>query len=192
MPNSKRNPQYLYELAMWGEWIYGPLPAWHSEVDNINRAMVLVKEWGPDLGIVFGTRKIFSILIDAIPGGLLNVHRGIIEQYRGLDSTMWAIYNKDFDNIGVTIHGIDSGLDTGPIVRQMNLSINHEMELHSMRYHETELAADLMVVCIKDYLNGDLLKIPQATKGKYYSHFPEELYPVVVKNFAEYKRGLWQ
>jgi len=183
--------QYLYELAMWGEWIYGPLPVWHDETDNINRCLELIKEWEPDLGIVFGTRKIFSVIIDAFPDGLLNIHRGIIQKYRGLDSTYWAIYNNDFGDIGVTIHKIDSGLDTGPVVRQQNLWIKPGMELHHLRFHETEMASDMMISCIRDYLNGDLAYTPQTKPGKYYSAFPRRLYGDLVKNLTEYKRELW-
>ena len=42
------------------------------------------------------------------------------QYYRGLDSDLWAIYHRDYKNIGVTIHMVDSELDTGEILYQEN------------------------------------------------------------------------
>jgi methionyl-tRNA formyltransferase len=189
----KEDAQYFHELSMWGEWIYGGLPIWSDEADNINRCLGFVKEWKPDLGIVFGTRKIFKVVIDAFPDGLLNVHRGIIQKSRGLDSTYWAIYNNDFMNIGVTIHKVDEGLDTGSVVAQGRMMLTMDMFLPHLRLRETELATSLVIYALDDYLVwGKFSEVPQAAPGKYYSRFPEENWPRLIENFTEYRIQQWQ
>jgi methionyl-tRNA formyltransferase len=45
-------------------------------------------------------------------------HPGITPFYRGSHSPFWAIYNKDYKNIGWTCFLVDKGVDTGPVVEQ--------------------------------------------------------------------------
>lgn len=46
----------------------------------------------------------------------INIHRGIAPEYRGQRTIFWPLYFKDFDHIGITLHLIDRGIDTGPIL----------------------------------------------------------------------------
>lgn len=47
----------------------------------------------------------------------INVHRGIAPAYRGERTLFWALANNDLDNIGVTLHRIDRGIDTGSVLK---------------------------------------------------------------------------
>ena len=77
----------------------------------------------PEVGIVFGTGKLKPEIINKFSFCLMNVHRGIPEFYRGLDSDLWAIYEDKLDLIGTTLHIVDEELDTGEIVYQEHLSL---------------------------------------------------------------------
>ena len=77
----------------------------------------------PDLGVVFGTRKISKKIINLFKFGLINIHRGIVEKYRGLDSEYWALYHRDYKNIGITIHQVSEDLDTGKVIVQRKLKM---------------------------------------------------------------------
>ena len=46
----------------------------------------------------------------------INVHLGLAPKYRGIHTVFWPLFKRDYENIGVTIHRIDTGVDTGPIV----------------------------------------------------------------------------
>lgn len=59
--------------------------------------------------------------------GILNCHMGILPKYRGMDCTYWAVLNGDFNNIGFTTHLMDSGIDTGPIIK------THFLETRTIR-----------------------------------------------------------
>ena len=91
---------------------------------NSSNSQRYLNDLKPDLGIVFGTGKIDNNIIRIFKHGLINVHRGMIEKYRGLDSDLWAIYHDDYENIGVTIHMVDEGLDTGDIIYQETLTLH--------------------------------------------------------------------
>ena len=67
---------------------------------NSESTIKKIKLLQPKLGVVFGTEILSEDVINLFRDGLINVHRGIISQYRGLDSDLWAYYHKDYYNIG--------------------------------------------------------------------------------------------
>ena len=87
---------------------------------NSKSSLKILKKNQFDIGIVFGCRKIQQNVIKAFKYGLINIHRGVINKYRGLESDLWALFFKDFNNIGVCLHLIDYDLDTGDIIAQKN------------------------------------------------------------------------
>lgn len=160
------------------------------KVKNINskRTLKFVKKLSPDIGIVFGCRKIHNILIKKFKHGLINIHRGVINKYRGLDSDMWAIYKKDFKNIGVCLHMIDKDLDTGPIIKQARIRINKKSEIYHLRYKTTVQATKMAIEILKkkNYLKTKV----QKNFGEYYSFMPHKLKLEAKKNFDNFKSKL--
>lgn len=73
---------------------------------------------GIEAAISFGIGKLLRSTFAAPPLGTINVHRGIIERYRGLDSEFWAVHRGERDHIGTTLHFVDDDLDTGAVVAQ--------------------------------------------------------------------------
>ncbi|MBI87008.1 MAG: formyl transferase [Candidatus Marinimicrobia bacterium] len=158
------------------------------EVEKINDKVLTdrLKEIKPDFGIVFGTSRIHTEVINLFPDGLINVHRGVAQEYRGLDSDLWAIYHRDYNNLGVTIHKVDATLDTGNIVYQEKLQLCKGMRTEQIRYYTTVIATKLVINAILDYLNNDLKYFPQEKKGRYYSFMPLNLKRIVNKRFNDY------
>lgn len=58
---------------------------------------------------------------------ILNVHNGPLPRYRGVSPINWALKNGERKH-GVTIHEITSGIDSGPIVAQLEYSIYPEID----------------------------------------------------------------
>lgn len=89
-----------------------------SIVPNQNSpdAISRLKLWSPDL-IVFAGGNILRKEILAVPRlGVLNVHLGLLPQIRGMSSPEWSLLQGV--PVGITIHYIDSGIDTGPILQK--------------------------------------------------------------------------
>lgn len=72
-----------------------------------------------DVAFVFGTGILKKEIIDTANECMINVHTGLTQHYRGVDSTFWAFYNDDIDKIGSTIHLVNRGIDTGRIIYQI-------------------------------------------------------------------------
>ena len=59
-----------------------------------------------------------SKLINAPKNGVLLWHEGITPEYKGLYSPFWAMYNKDYKNLGYTLLKMNQKFDDGPIYAQ--------------------------------------------------------------------------
>jgi len=153
---------------------------------NDEESLTLLKKYEPDYGCLFGTRKISVAVIDSYKDLLLNVHRGIPHRYRGIDSDLWAIYHRDWDNIGTAIHVVDPTLDTGKFVGMKWLKLKKNMKIWQLRYYTTLLGTDIVIKAFKDYLAGDLKLTPQEKVGRYYSFMPLCLKKTMVPKFNKY------
>jgi methionyl-tRNA formyltransferase len=58
---------------------------------------------------------------------VLNLHNSPLPRYRGVNPINWALKNGETYH-GVTIHEIDEGIDTGPVVAQVRYPIYPEIE----------------------------------------------------------------
>lgn len=73
-------------------------------------------DFRPDIVISARFSLIFpQRVIDAVPRGIVNVHPGMLPGYRGLFAPFWQILHKE-PELGCTVHLVDRGIDTGPIL----------------------------------------------------------------------------
>jgi methionyl-tRNA formyltransferase len=61
-------------------------------------------------------------LRSAAPMGFINCHAGALPFYRGRNPINWALINGE-DRIGVTVHFVDEGIDTGDIITQYFIDV---------------------------------------------------------------------
>ena len=61
---------------------------------NLKSSIKILEKNKFDIGIVFGCRKINQDVIKVFKYGLINIHRGVINKYRGLESDLWAMFFK--------------------------------------------------------------------------------------------------
>ena len=88
---------------------------------NDEKVHTLLSDAKPDLVVVSGTSIIGKRILRACPC-MVNLHAGITPLYRGAHGGIWAVIQKDFENVGVTIHEIDEGIDTGRILKQVRIA----------------------------------------------------------------------
>ena len=130
-----------------------------------------------DICIVSGARQLVGDILGIVAKRGVNLHMGIATNYRGLDTNLWAIYHRDFTNIGVTLHRLDNTLDTGDIYEAAKIHFGRIKHLHLLRLYEAELSVDLLDVHLKKLTNGSLKAVPQKSVGRYYSFMP-----AIIKN----------
>jgi methionyl-tRNA formyltransferase len=131
-----------------------------------------LKALGPDL-LVLGPTRILRPHILSIPRvGVLNPHPGLLPDYRGLDVIPWAIYNGD--PLGVTIHFVDQGIDTGDVVAQRRFEVRPGDSLSSVRRRADAIMGELMAEVVSQLAaGGHVERRPQQKgAGRLYSVMP--------------------
>lgn len=114
----------------------------------------IISQLQADLCLVIAYGKIIPpAALSLAPKGFLNVHASLLPKYRGAACLSAPILNGDKET-GVTIMQIDSGLDTGPILRQAKMKLNGHETLKDVHDHLANLGASLLPETIKDWLAG--------------------------------------
>lgn len=144
----------------------------------------------PQAIVVFGTSRIGPALIGAADAACLNLHGGNPEEYRGLDTHLWAIYHRDFANIVTTLHHVDAGLDTGDVVGLAPLPLRRDMRLHELREANARVCVDLTLRALADLDEGRGERRPQTRRGRYYSFMPAVLKERCVEIFERHAASL--
>jgi len=111
---------------------------------NAAATIDLVKNLNPDMILVNGTRILSKKLLAATKAELVNLHAGITPDYRGVHGAYWAYVNKDPGMAGITLHYVDSGVDTGNIIGQASIEITPKDNFAT--YPLIQLAAGVMLL----------------------------------------------
>lgn len=125
-----------------------------------------------DFVIVSGADWIKGDVLDAIGEKSMNVHMGIAEEYRGLDSNLWAWYHGDYQNIGVSLHKLNHTLDTGDLFQVEYINIDDDIKVWELRFYEASLAVTLIVKSLDEIMSKSHILKKQMKLGRYYSFMP--------------------
>lgn len=82
-----------------------------------------LKEAGVELVCLAGfLRLVKRPLLDAFPNRILNIHPALLPAYPGLESWKQAL-DAGEKEAGCTVHFVDEGMDTGPVILQESVPI---------------------------------------------------------------------
>jgi methionyl-tRNA formyltransferase len=93
--------------------------------------------------------------------GVLNCHMGILPKYRGMDCTYWCSLNRDHENIGFTIHLMDTGVDTGPIFETHHVDVSQAQTVDQAVFKIEYQMAPAMADAIAEIVRGSAIFTPQ-------------------------------
>ena len=97
------------------------IPKLHTNNLNNQEVLSFMEEVTPDL-VVFGGGGIISEEV-LKKVSVLNCHMGLLPKYRGNYPWVWALANKEYDQIGLSLHYMEARLDQGPILENFPLDI---------------------------------------------------------------------
>lgn len=154
---------------------------------NDPQCFSILKALAPEVVIVFGTGRLRPPIIQVASTACLNLHGGNPEEYRGLDTHLWAIFHRDFNNLVTTLHYVDNDLDTGAIVYQSQLRLKKDVPLYKLRSINTEVCVNLTIQALASLQSNDWLPSrKQVRLGRYYSFMPAVLKEDCLKKFNRY------
>ncbi len=166
-----RNPELQPDFGDGGRRLSaapGCRVIWTEGAFRINDAEYVdrVREVAPDLVLVCGTSMLSEELTDIPRLGVLNLHGGLSQHYRGLFTTDWAIHDDAPELVGATVHFVSRGIDDGAIVYQGRPYIE-EWDNPSILYEKVvQLGIRMMSQAVRDAANGQLTGDEPQTLGK--------------------------
>ncbi len=118
-----------------------------------------------DLLIYSGGGILKKKLIEATKTGVLNAHGGPLPFFRGMNGLEWSLlYNVKPE---VTIHLIDQGIDTGPILAKFPIEIKEGDTISSLRGKSVVVEVKGILTVVKNFDTYLLQKsIQQPNEGK--------------------------
>jgi phosphoribosylglycinamide formyltransferase 1 len=112
----------------------------HCHYDREERDLVMatwLEEHGVELVVLAGYMHLLTkSFLDRFPDRIVNVHPSILPAFPGMNAIQAAL-DANVEKTGVTIHLVDEGLDTGPILRQEQLPLEPRETLEE-RLHAVE------------------------------------------------------
>lgn len=173
MNKAEPQPSKYLSFAQISDKIDGRL----AELNNINSESGLETLAAQQPELIISIRFGVIIKADAIAlpkHGVINLHSGVLPDYRGVMASFWALLN-DEQQLGTTLHFInDATIDTGEIIAT---SLIKTQPKQSYLWHVLELykqASQLIIDAIIQISNDKPLPTyPQTAGGNYYT-FPKQ------------------
>jgi methionyl-tRNA formyltransferase len=115
----------------------------------------------PDAIVVAAFGQILPAnLLEIPPLGCLNLHPSLLPRHRGASPISGAILAGD-ERTGVSIMLMDEGMDTGPVLRQVEVPIQPADDQVTLSRTLSELGANELVATLEAYARGDVTPVPQ-------------------------------
>jgi methionyl-tRNA formyltransferase len=142
-------------------------------VPSINHRSVIeaLQAHQPDLVVINGTRIIGKQVLECVEAPFINTHAGITPAYRGVHGGYWALAEGKPELAGVTVHYLDTGIDTGAVIAQALIHAGPEDNFHT--YPVLQLAAGLPLLkkaVLDTQRNGLQTTEPLITTSRLYYH----------------------
>lgn len=147
----------------------------------------LVRDFAPDLIVSIRFSHIFRRnIIDIPPLGIFNIHPGALPRFAGLFAAFRGLL-KGEARIGCTLHRVDEGIDTGPIVGIGWLPVRRDRSLlwHVVNTYGPGID-EFMTMLATIEAGGTVVETPQDLGQRVYRSMPD------AATFAAFKAAGWQ
>lgn len=115
----------------------------------------------PDIILINSYSMILSREILDVPKiGSLNLHGALLPKNRGPHPEQWAIINGEAE-LGVTLHEVDSGVDTGAIVDAVSFPLRLSDTWKSIRARLADASEELLIRNKSNIISGVWRAVPQ-------------------------------
>lgn len=134
--------------------------------EKLNKQLIFTNQI--ELIISYNYRFLISTEVLSSEGLLaLNLHTSLLPYNRGAHPVLWSILERT--PLGVTIHQVDVGLDTGPIIlqKQLNLASN-EKSLRQIYEEVNEELVKLFCINWQNIRDGNFQFQPQVGPGTHH------------------------
>ena len=122
---------------------------------NSEEARTVLACLAPSVIVVSGTRIISRKTLDCVDATFINLHAGVAPQYRGVHGGYWALAEGRPELVGSTVHIVDQGIDTGPVLAQATFPVTSDDSFATYPYLHLVAGMPLLLDAVKPLLEGD-------------------------------------
>lgn len=105
------------------------------------------------MGLTFN-RLISQKVIDSFHGRIFNLHLSLLPMFPGFGATRKAL-ESGLAYTGVTVHFVDAGIDTGPIIVQRKVAIRDSDDASMLGRRQFEAAVPLLLHTVRVLERGN-------------------------------------
>lgn len=128
-----------------------------------------LKQLEPDVIIVAAYGQILrQNVLDLPPYGCINVHASYLPRWRGAAPIQAAILSGD-EYTGVSIMKMDAGIDTGPVLAKIKVSIDAMETAKTLEKKLAAVGSELLIKTLPFYLEGKITPVDQPATGSTYA-----------------------
>ena len=110
----------------------------------------------PDLIVLAGFMRVLPrSFVDRYYPRIINLHPSLLPKFPGAHAVRDALA-AGADETGSTIHIVDAGIDTGPIIAQQSLSIAAGIGEHELHEQIKEIEKQQLVKTLESIANGQI------------------------------------
>ncbi len=149
---------------------YG-IPVDYTDDPNSHAYLKRLKELSPDIIINQSQFIIKKELLSAAPLGMLNRHNALLPKNRGRLTPFWVLYKGEKET-GVSIHFVEEGIDSGPIVVQKRFPVEPNETFGSLVRKNYEHASPAMLAALEKLEKGDRDYLPNSDDEATYNTVP--------------------
>ena len=133
-------------------------PADHGDREAHDRAVLdVLRAHGIDVLVSAGYMRVLgSAVLDVYEGRWLNVHPALLPSFPGTHSVRDAL-DYGVRVTGVTVHLVDEGTDTGPIVMQEAVEVDPDDDWDSLESRIHEIEHRLLPRALRALLDGRIV-----------------------------------
>ena len=133
-----------------------------EDEEAFNRAILeRLKYYGVDLVVLAGYLSILSPeVVRSYPNRIINIHPSLIPAFSGKgfygERVHRAVLDYGAKITGATVHFVDEGTDTGPIILQCPVEVKDDDDVHSLAARVLEVEHQLLPEAVRLFVEGRL------------------------------------
>lgn len=154
------------------EALYLDKGSFKSKIEYDRKIIELMKSKNVELVILAGYLSVLSSeFINEFYMQIINIHPSLIPSFSGKgyygDKVHQEVLNRGLKISGATVHFVDEGTDTGPIILQDYVRVEDDDNLNTLKKKVLEIEHKILVESVKLYIEDRLIvKNGKVSKGK--------------------------
>tara|TARA_R100000008_G_scaffold33943_1_gene19191 strand:+ start:1741 stop:2382 length:642 start_codon:yes stop_codon:yes gene_type:complete len=139
-----------------------------KEQINTKETVELIKKHDPEVIFTFGCSLLKEEVFSIPKYGCINIHTGIVQLFRGVDSAFWAVHDENLDGVGATLHYIDKSIDAGEIIAQKKADIAAGDDIEDLFLKSCIAGFEVLKDSLADIKKQTVSSFVLKNKGKLY------------------------